>query len=108
MNDHDLSMPDFRDHPETFSTYGLDAQLSELVRKHSLAVKDMDEQQLVEVIRQQILSGDIMKHVYFGHNNSGYGHKQSMVYAPYSGIERLKAENAELKRKLKLVEEAVK
>jgi len=88
----------------------LDNQIRKLTREHSLAVDQLSEDQLVAVIRQQIASGDILRHVHFGHCMDGSGDlmKQSIVYTPYAGVERLRTENAELKRKLKAVEEAMK
>jgi len=86
----------------------LEQYTRELVKKHALATKELDEQQLTEVIMQQIASGDIMKHVHYGWSNFGTGHKQEITYIPFRGIEQLKAENAELKRKLKLIEDALK
>lgn len=97
-------------HPLYFNAMSehFDSALRELTRKHALAVKDLDEAQLVEIVRQQILSGDILKNVYIGYGEGGSARQSSMTYIPYSGVERLKTENAELKRKLKLVEEALK
>lgn len=83
-------------------------QIRRLAKKHALAVEQLSESQLVEIIKQQIASGDIMKHIHYGWNDQGSGHKQSMIYIPYQGVEKLKAENAELKRKLEAVREAVK
>lgn len=75
----------------------MDAHLKEVVRKHALEVKELDEAQLVEIIKQQILSGDIMKHVQIGVGEAGTARKQTMTYVPYSGLQRLRTENAKLK-----------
>jgi len=62
----------------------------ELVRKHNLAIEALTQQQLADVIRQAIASGDIMRHV------SHDGAAQAVTYIPRREIERLRAQYYEL------------
>lgn len=62
----------------------------EIVRKHSLAVESLTEQQLAEVIRQAIASGDIVRNVM--HDGSA----QAITYIPYREVSRLRDQYHEL------------
>ncbi len=57
----------------------------ELVRKHNLAIEALTEQQLADVIRQAIASGDLMRYV------SHDGAAQAVTYIPRREIGRLRA-----------------
>lgn len=61
-----------------------DSVFLDLVRKHRLAVETLTEQQLAEAIQQAIASGDFMRHVVADES------AQSVVYLPWSGVERLR------------------
>jgi len=62
----------------------------ETVRKHNLAVESLTEQQLAEVIRQAIASGDIVRNV--THDGSA----QAITYIPYREVSRLRDQYHEL------------
>lgn len=81
--------PDFKSDPKP--AFELPPNLfSDLVRKYQLAVETLTEEQLVEAIRQAILSGDFVRHVVSGSS------AQSVVYLPWSEVERLRAQYDEL------------
>lgn len=71
---------------------GLDSGVlfGEFVRRHNLAVESLTEQQLAEVIRQAIASGDIMRHVM--HDGSA----QAITYIPCREVSRLRDQYHEL------------
>lgn len=63
------------------------AVLNEMVERSHLAVDNMTQQQLVDLIRQMIESGDIVKYV-----REGLPHTQNLVYMPYAELERAKSQ----------------
>lgn len=54
----------------------MDGALRDLVRKHSIAVESLTEQQLADVIKQAITSGDFMRNVMHD------GSSQAITYVP--------------------------
>lgn len=75
----------------------LEEFVRELTRKHNLRVESLTEEQFVNVLRQMILSGDIVKYV--------RPDIQQMVYIPFREVEKLKAEIRELEAKVKELEQ---
>jgi hypothetical protein len=70
----------------------MEAAVAEMVRKNSIAIEGLTEQQIAEAIKQAALAGDFTRHIYM----TGQGHAQSVTYIPYQGVEDLRAENARL------------
>lgn len=62
----------------------------QLVRQHNLAVEALTEQQLAEVIRQAIVSGDIMRNVVVDRSDPSMDGKQSVTYVPFRDIDRMR------------------
>ena len=63
----------------------------QLVRQHNLAVETLTEQQLAEVIRQAIASGDIMRNVVVDRSDPMMDGEQSVTYIPFREVERLRS-----------------
>ena len=61
----------------------LEDKVSELVKKHLLAVEQLTEEQLLVVIKQAILAGDFVR--YTLQDNSA----QQIVYLPFHDKQRL-------------------
>lgn len=59
-----------------------EAAFAELIEKHRIAAKELDERQLADVIKQMIASGDIYKLI--------APNGQQFVYLPFAEVERLK------------------
>lgn len=75
-----------------------DAMLTKLIREHALAVEALTEKQLVELLKQIIESGDIMRYV------TGEGNKQALAYVPFAEADRLRNKVAELEQALAVYE----
>lgn len=71
--------------------------IQELIRKHHLASEALTEQQLAEVIRQALASGDLVKYVRVRDNG------QQIVYAPFMEVERLRSQLEELQEERRRV-----
>jgi hypothetical protein len=61
------------------------AALNEMVMRSHLAVENMTQEQLVDLIRQMIESGDIVKYV-----REGLPHTQNLVYMPYAELAKVR------------------
>lgn len=75
--------------------------IEELITEHNLAVERLTRKQFVELIKQMILSGDIIRHVQFESNDSVFGQNQYLTYIPFREVETLKAKIQILENKLK-------
>jgi hypothetical protein len=69
---------------------GLEEALRRLVKEHALAVEKLTEVQLVEVIRQALECGDLMRHVEVDTS------KQCVSYVPYRRLQEVQARYHEL------------
>lgn len=85
---------------DTFSPvrHSFEQAVDRLVREHNLAVENLTERQLVDLLKQMIAAGDIVRYVV---QEPGCEQKQCMVYQPFREVERLKARNADLERALR-------
>ena len=76
------------------STLASDSEyLRTIIKAHNLAVEQLTIEQFVDVIRQMIASGDIIRYV---RNADGIGESQSVVYIPFHEAERWKDKYHEL------------
>ena len=71
----------------------------DLIQKHNLAVESLTEQQLAEVIRQAIASGDFVRNIVVDSNS------QAVVYEPYREVARLRERIEELEKALSIAED---
>lgn len=75
------------------NTEKLQEQLLAFIRERQIQHEQFTENQLAELIRQILASGDIIKLV-------TTDARQTVIYAPFSEVERLKARVAELEAEL--------
>lgn len=61
-----------------------DAAIERVVKQHQLAADSLTEKQLVELLKQVLASGDIIKHTVV------YSDAQSVVYIPFAQTDRLR------------------
>lgn len=70
-----------------------------LVIEHGIQDERLLQSQIADALKQAIASGDFQRHVY------SQGARSAVVYIPFSGVDRLKAENRRLKKRLAEIEE---
>ena len=73
------------------------SQVKELVEAHNLAVENLTQEQVVEIIIQMIKSGDFMRHVY---QYDAHRLVQGVSYIPFREVEELKAKITKLHAEL--------
>ncbi len=69
----------------------INAATLELVEKHNIAVEQLTAQQIADALKQAIACGDFVRYVRLGHPSA-----QSVIYAPYAEVERLRSRIARL------------
>lgn len=72
---------------------------AEFVRKHSLSVEHLTENQLAEAIRQAIEAGDFIRHV--------RANTQMVVYVPFNEVARLRQQYNDLSMDVRNKYEAI-
>lgn len=80
MNDHTLLTPEG-------ARYNFTQVLDEMVKRSHLAIEGLTQEQVVEVFRQAIESGDLIRHVRA--NTPAGQHTQCVIYMPYAEREKL-------------------
>lgn len=84
----------------------LNDYITELVKKHSLAIEEFTQEQFAEVIRQMVLAGDFIRFVH-NTNNNNFDIRQAIQYIPFYDKQRLQNKVDDLEEKVKKLTETL-